>query len=85
MASDRHVHSHTDGRNEALETPREFTVFPKDADEKARCQATIDFRDHNKRVYELLKKKGFARLCLWIARGAWFEYGSQVGNNFDSD
>lgn len=61
MTNDRHVRIYADGRSEGLETPSEFIVYSKDADAEAGKQAEEEFQTHNIKVYEVLRKKGFAK------------------------
>ena len=58
MTNDRHVRIYVDGRSEAPESPQDFVVYPKDADEEARAKADEEFYAHNRAVYEELRRKG---------------------------
>lgn len=58
MTNDRHVRIHADGRSESLESPRDFVVYPKDADEETRTKADEEFYAYNQAVYAMLRKKG---------------------------
>lgn len=59
MTNDRHVRIHVDGSSESLESPRDFVVYPKDADEGARTKADEEFYAYNQAVYAKLRAKGF--------------------------
>lgn len=60
MTNDRHVRIHADGQEEDLETPQDFMVYPKDADETQRARIQEEYYAHNRAVYERLREKGFS-------------------------
>ena len=59
MTNDRHERIHANGRIEVLEAPREFLVYPGDADEAARERIKEEHYAHNRAVHERLREKGF--------------------------
>ena len=58
MTNDRHVRIHADGHSAVLESPQDFIVYPKDADEEARLKAKEDYHAYNQAVYAKLREKG---------------------------
>ena len=59
MTNDRHVRIYSSGKTESLETPRDFSAFPADADE-ATCQRITDENQaHNRAIYQRLQERGF--------------------------
>lgn len=61
MTSDSHVRIHADGSEESLEAPSEFYVTPGGASEEEAEQAKAEFHARNRRVYNMLREKGFLR------------------------
>ena len=59
MTNDRHERIHANGIVEGLEAPREFLVYPGDADEATRKTIQEEHQAHNRGVYERLRGKGF--------------------------
>ena len=59
MTNDRHVRIHSNGQVEGLETPQDFMVYPKEADEAEKAKIKEEYYAHNRAIGKRLREKGF--------------------------
>jgi len=61
MTNDRHLRIYESGRTEELPAYFDMIVYPANATKNQREQAEREYRQHNAKVSEELKRKGFRR------------------------
>lgn len=59
MTNDRHERIYTSGETESLPAIQDWLFYPENATKAQKKQAEREYREHNERVAEELKKKGF--------------------------
>lgn len=59
MTNDRHVRIYETGETKSLPAFQELIIYPADADEAEKERIEKEYSEHNRRIAEELRRKGF--------------------------